>query len=241
MINHEKDRQQQKIQAIITSKDELEHMLQNKDMEIECHNQKHEINTHKIKELQKQVQDLTDLENEYVSNQEEYRQEIEDLKNSLNSQQHNESILSKDLENAREEINKLRLEITKNTQETIQEETSVIVDSNQGENTKEDTIEPTSMTWCHSPTSILYGLETDRLQSTPYKTGTSEKQHLEKDNSNTTLHSTAQHSSQSIVYENSCEIAGMENSRNEFQEEVTNAQKTNQENMEMLLREREQS
>ena len=82
-------------------------------MEIECHNQQHEINTHKIKELQKQVQDLTDLENEYVSTQEEYRQEIEDLKNSLNSQNHNENILSKDLENAREEINKLRLEITK--------------------------------------------------------------------------------------------------------------------------------
>ena len=107
---------------------------------------KHEINTHKIKELQKQVQDLTDLENEYVSTQEEYRHEIEDLKNSLNSQNHNENILSKDLENAREEINKLRLEITKNTQETIQAETSVIVDSNQGENTNEDTIEPTSMT-----------------------------------------------------------------------------------------------
>ena len=49
IISHEKDRQQQKIQAIITSKDELEHELQNKDMEIECHNQKHEINTHKIK------------------------------------------------------------------------------------------------------------------------------------------------------------------------------------------------
>ena len=95
IISHEKDRQQQKIQAIITSKDELEHELQNKDMEIECHNQQHEINTHKIKELQKQVQDLTDLENEYVSNQEDYRQEIEDLKNSLNSQQHNESIVSK--------------------------------------------------------------------------------------------------------------------------------------------------
>ena len=124
IINHEKDRQQQKIQAIITSKDELENMLQNKDMEIECHIQKHDINTHKIKELQKQVQDLTDLENEYVSTQEEYRHEIEDLKNSLNSQNHNENILSRDLENAREEIKNLKLEITKNTQENIQAETS---------------------------------------------------------------------------------------------------------------------
>ena len=53
IINQEKERQQHKIQAIITSKDELENMLQNKDMEIECHIQKHEINTHKIKELQK--------------------------------------------------------------------------------------------------------------------------------------------------------------------------------------------
>ena len=59
-------------------------------------------------ELQKQVQDLTDLENEYVFTQEEHRQEIEDLKNSLNSQNHNENILYKDLENAREEIEKLR-------------------------------------------------------------------------------------------------------------------------------------
>ena len=49
IINYEKERQQQKIQAIIISKDELEHELQNKDMEIECHNQQHEINTHKIK------------------------------------------------------------------------------------------------------------------------------------------------------------------------------------------------
>ena len=114
------------------------------------------------------------MENEYLSNQEEYRQEIEDLKNSLNSQQHNENILSKDLENAREEISQLRLEITKNTQETVQEEsTSIIVDSNQGKNIHEDTMEPTSMSWCHSPTSILYGLENDRMQSTPYRTGTS--------------------------------------------------------------------
>ena len=117
------------MQAIITSKDELKNMLQNKGMEIECHIQKHEINTQKIKELQKQVQDLTDLENEYVSTQEEYRQEIEDLKNSLNSQNHTENILSKDLENARGEISQLRLEISKNTQESIQAETSIIMNS----------------------------------------------------------------------------------------------------------------
>ena len=98
IIKQEKERQQHKVQEIITSKDELENMLQNKDMEIECHIQKHEINTHKILELQKQVQDLKDLENEYVFTQEEHRQEIEDLKNSLNSQNHNENILYKDLE-----------------------------------------------------------------------------------------------------------------------------------------------
>ena len=60
---------------------------------------------------------------------------------------------------------------------------------------------------------------------------------MEKDNSNTTQHSTAKDSS-SIVYANSIAITGLENSKNEFQEQVTNAQKTNQENMEMLLRER---
>ena len=146
IINNEKDRQQQKMQAIITSRDELENMLQNKDMEIECHIQKHEINTHKIKELQKQVQNLTDLENEYVSTQEEYRQEIEDLKNSLNSQNHNENILYKDLENARKEIEKLKQEINQNTQENIQAETSVIMDSNQMENTNEEIIEPDLLT-----------------------------------------------------------------------------------------------
>ena len=96
-------------------------------------------------------------------------------------------------------------------------------------------MEPTSMSWCHSPTSILYGLETDRMQSTPYRTGTSEEQHLKKDNSNTLG---GINSSQSIVYENSCEIAGIENSKNEWQEEVAKAQKTNKENMEKLLRKR---
>ena len=60
---------------------------------------------------------------------------------------------------------------------------------------------------------------------------------LEKDNSNTTQHSTAKYSS-SIVYANSSAITGLENSKIEFQEQVTNAQKANQENMEMLLRER---
>ena len=109
------------------------------------------------------------------------------------------------------------------------------MDSNQEKNANEDTMEPTSMSWCHRPTSILYGLENDRMQSTPYRTGTSEEQHLKKDNSNTLG---GINSSQSIVYENSCEIAGIENSKNEFQEEVDKAQKTNQENMEMLLRER---
>ena len=134
-------------------------------------------------------------------------------------------------------IEKLRLEITRNTQENVQAETSVKVDSNQRENTNEDTIEPDSLTWCHSPPSILYGLETDRWQSTPSKTGTSDQQQLEKDNSNTTQHSTAKDSS-SIVYANSSAITGLENSKIEFQEQVTNAQKANQENMEMLLRER---
>ena len=109
------------------------------------------------------------------------------------------------------------------------------MNSNQGEITNEDTIEPNSMSWCHSPTSILYGLDIDRLQSTPNRTGTSEEQHLKKDNSNTLG---GINSSQSIVYENSCEIAGIENSKNEFQEEVDKAQKTNKEDMEMLLRER---
>ena len=110
------------------------------------------------------------------------------------------------------------------------------MNSNQGEITNEDTIEPTSMSWCHSPTSILYGLENDRMQSTPYRTGTSEEQHLKKDNNNTLG---GIDSSQSIVYENSCEIAGIENSKNEFQEEVDKAQKINKENMERLLRDRE--
>ena len=124
----------------------------------------------------------------------------------------------------------------KNTQETVQEETTIIiVDSNQGKNIHEDTMEPTSMSWCHSPTSILYGLENDRMQSTPYRTGTSEEQHLKKDNNNTLG---GIDSSQSIVYENSCEIAGIENTKNTFQEEVDKAQKTNKENMEKLLRER---
>ena len=108
----------------------------------------------------------------------------------------------------------------KYTQETVPEETtSIIVDSNQGKNIHEDTMEPTSMSWCHSPTSILYGLENDRMQSTPYKTSTSEEQHLKKDNNNTLG---GIDSSQSIVYENSCEIAGIENTKNTFQEEVDN-------------------
>ena len=75
------------------------------------------------------------------------------------------------------------------------------------------------------------------MQSTPYKTGTSEKQHLEKDNSNTTKLSTAKDNS-NIHYENSNVLTELENTRNELQEQVANAQKSNQDKMEMLLRER---
>ena len=143
----------------------------------------------------------------------------------------------KDLENARKEIEKLKQEINQNTQENIQAETSAIMESNQLESTNEEIIEHDSLTWCHSPPNILYGLETERWHSTPTKPETSNQQNLEKDNSNTTKLSTAKDTS-NIHYENSNVLTGLENTRNELQEQVATAQKSNQDKMAMLLRER---
>ena len=94
------------------------------------------------------------------------------------------------------------------------------------------------------------------MQSTPYKSSTLEEgQYMNKDN-NETLGGTD--NSQSIVYENSCEIynsskqetqthqestgqtleAGIENSKNEWQDELGKAQQTNKENIQKILRAR---
>ena len=70
------------------------------------------------------------------------------------------------------------------------------MDSKQGNNSHEETMEPTSMSWCYSPTNILHGLEDDRMQSTPSKSITLEGQYMNKDN-NDTLGGTD--NSQSIV------------------------------------------
>ena len=81
------------------------------------------------------------------------------------------------------------------------------------------------------------GQNLKKCHSTPNKPETSNQQNLEKDNSNTTKLSTAKDNS-NIHYENSNVLTGLENTRNELQEQVTNAQKSNQDKMEMLLRER---
>ena len=73
-------------------------------MEIENHNLQNEINTQKIKDLNRQVKDLNKMEKECMTNQEEYSKIIADLESSLGSQQHNEYVLNTDLEKAREEI-----------------------------------------------------------------------------------------------------------------------------------------
>ena len=237
IMKQEEERQQHDLQEVIKTNEELDVALQNKDEEISCHIQKEEIYNTKIKELQNQVKIFKEMENEYEITQEEHRQEIEDLKNALNSQNHNENILYKDLEKARNEIEKLKQEINQNTQENIQAETSAIMESNQLESTNEEIIEHDSLTWCHSPQSFLYGLESEKCHSTPTKPETTNQQNLGKDNSNTTKLSTAEDNS-NIHYENSNVLTGLENTRNELQEQVANAQKSNQDKMEMLLRER---
>ena len=86
---HEKERLFQKTQALIKSQEKLEQGLQNKEMEMENHILHNEISTQEIKNLKRQVKDLSEMEIEYITNQEEFRKEIADLESSLGSQQHN--------------------------------------------------------------------------------------------------------------------------------------------------------
>ena len=81
------------------------------------------------------------------------------------------------------------------------------------------------MIWDHSHQNFLYGLESEKCHSTPTKPETLSQSNLEKDSSN-------------IHYENTNVLTGLENTRNELQEQITTAQKSNQDKMEMLLRDR---
>ena len=201
--------------------------MQNRDEEISCHIQKQEIYNNKIKELQNQVKIFKEMENEYEITQEEHRQEIEDLKNALNSQNHNENILYKDLEDARKEIEKLNQEINQNTPENLTAETSAKMGSSKLESDQEEIIENDSLVWDHSHQNFRFGLESENCHSTPTKPETLSQSNLEKDSSN-------------IHYENTNVLTGLENTRNELQEQITVAQKSNQDKMEMLLRDRTQ-
>ena len=157
--------------------------------------------------------------------QEEHRQEIEDLKNALNSQNHNEKLLYNDLEDARKEIEKLNQEINQNSLDNQTAETSAKRGSNKLESDKEERTENDSLVWDHSHQNFLFGLESENCHSTPTNPGPLSHSNLEKDSSK-------------IHYENTNELTGLENTRNELQEQITTAKKSNQDKMEMLLRDR---
>ena len=73
--------------------------------------------------------------------------------------------------------------------------------------------------------SFLLGQQSEDCQSTPKPTEPLCNKELENNQKH---------------YENTTEISGLQNSRNEMQEEITSAKEANQERMQMLLRNREE-
>ena len=93
------------------------------------------------------------------------------------------------------------------------------------DNKEDEKAEDTSLIWDHSMGSFLLGQQSEDCHSTPKPT---------EPLCNNELENNQKH------YENTTEISGLQNSRNEMQEEITSAKEANQARMQMLLRNREQ-
>merc|ERR1712215_520265 len=94
-------------------------------------------------------------------------------------------------------------------------------ESNILDNIEDDKVEDTSLIWDHNMGSLLLGHQSEDYQSTPKP-----KEQLYNNESENQKH-----------YENTTYI---QNSKNEKQEEITSAMEANKEQIEMLLRDREQ-
>ena len=227
IMKQEKEKHKHDIEEIIKENKRQEVVLQHKDEEISYHVQKEEQYNNKIEELKNQIKVLQEMEIEYEIAQEEDRKEIEDLTNALNSQTHNEKLLYHDLQEARKVIEKLKQETNQNSLEEQPEESSANGGSNKLENDREERTENNSLVWDHSHQSLLFGIESENCHSTPTIAGPLSNSDFGKE-------SNQKH------YENTNEITGLENTRNELQEEITTAKEANQNKMEMLLRNREE-
>ena len=168
---------------------------------------------------------MKENEKDFEIQEEEHRKEIQDLTNALNSQTHNEQLLYNDLQEARQVIEKLNKEVNHTSLEDHPEDSGASGGHNILENDGDKRAENTSLVWDHSHQSFLLGLESENCHSTPTIAGPLSNSDLGKE-------SNQKH------YENTNEITGLENTRNELQEEITTAKKSNQNKMEMLLRDR---
>ena len=182
--------------------------LQNKAKEISHHINNAETLNDKIRELNSKIRVMTENEVEYQRDQAENRKEIEDLEASLSSQSHTEQILYNDLEEARKEIAKLTTQANHTSLESQQEESAASEESNTLDNNEDEKAEDTSLVWDHSVGSFLLGKQGEECHSTPKP-----KEPL----CNNELENNQKH------YENTAEISGLENSRNELLEEMTSA------------------
>ena len=168
---------------------------------------------------------MKEIEVEYEITQEEDRKEIEDLTNALNSQTHNEQLLYNDLQEARQMIEKLNKEVNHTSLEDHPEDSGASGGHNILENDGDERAENTSLVWDHSHQSFLFGQQSENCHSTPK---------ISEPLCNNDLESNQKE------YENTKEISGLENTRNQIQEDITSAKEANQAKMQMLLRDREE-
>ena len=198
--------------------------LGHKTQEISNYINNEEKHNEKIRELHNKIRVMTEIEMEYKRDQTEDRMQIEDLEAAISSQSHTAQILYNDLQEARREIAKLTTEANHTSIESQQEESVASEESNTLDNNEDEKAEDTSLLWDHSHQSFLFGQQSEYCHSTP--------KHTEPLRNNE-LKSNQKH------YENTTEISGLENTRNEIQEEITSAKEANQAKMQMLLRDRE--
>ena len=151
--------------------------------------------------------------------------QIEDLEAAISSQSHTEQVLHNDLQDARREIARLMTEANHISIESQQEGSAASEESNILDNNKDEKAEDTSLVWDHSVGSFLLVQQGEECHST-----SKPKEPL----CNNELENNQKH------YENTAEISGLENSRNELLEEMTSADEANQARMQMILRNREE-